>query len=160
MTDLLAWLEGTTLATWTRASTSIWAYPTILTLHTIGLGIVVGANVVVDLRLLGFGPGIPSCSLRPLFRIVWWAFVLNAITGVILFMADATTKATQVVFYLKLTLIALALWNTVLARRVILQRPDALNSATAEAPRHICLAVVSLLLWAGAITAGRLMAYL
>jgi hypothetical protein len=159
VTELLARIQATTLATWTRESTSIWAYPTILTLHTIGLGIVVGANAVVDLRLLGFGPRIPLPSLRPLFRIVWWAFGLNTITGILLFMADATTKATQIVFYVKLTLIGLALWNTVLARRIIFRASPTQEPLDARF-RNRRLAVVSLLLWAGAITAGRLMAYL
>ena len=48
-------MEGTALAAWTRESPSLWAYPTILTLHSIGLGVVVGASLVLDLRLLGYG---------------------------------------------------------------------------------------------------------
>ena len=50
MTDIFASIEGSGLAAWTRESPSIWAYPTILTLHTFGLAIVVGANVVFLLR--------------------------------------------------------------------------------------------------------------
>lgn len=151
---MFAWLEGTALATWTRESPSIWAYPTILTLHTIGLGIVVGANAVVDFRLLGFGKRIPLSSLLPLFRITWWAFALNAATGVLLFMSDATTKSVQVVFYIKLSLIAVALVTMIATRRMVDSREPTLPS------RARTVAVLSLLLWAGAITAGRLMAYL
>lgn len=151
---MFAWLEGTALATWTRESPSIWAYPTILTLHTIGLGIVVGANAVVDFRLLGFGKRIPLSSLVPLFRITWWAFALNAATGVLLFMSDATTKSVQVVFYIKLSLIAVALVTMIATRRIVDGREPTLPS------RARSVAVLSLLLWAGAITAGRLMAYL
>ena len=40
---------------------------------------------------------------------MWWAFALNFVTGILLFMADATTKAGQLVFYVKLAMIALAL---------------------------------------------------
>ena len=155
---MMAWLEATALATWTRQSPSIWAYPTILTLHTVGLGIVVGANAVIDFRLLGFAPRISLPSLSPLFRMILWAFLLNAATGVVLFMSDATTKSKQPVFYIKLTLIALALWNTNLVRLGI-QR-DGPIGAPLNSPRYRRLAVVSLILWAGAITAGRLMAYL
>ena len=154
---MLAWLEATALATWTRESPSIWAYPLVLTLHTLGLGIVVGASAVIDLRFLGVARRISIPSLAPLFRIILWAFVLNAVTGVLLFIADATHKAGQTVFYIKLGLIGLALWNTVLARHVVLG--PAQNDA-APSSRHSRLAVVSLLLWFGAITAGRLMAYL
>lgn len=153
---MMAWLEATALATWTRESPSIWAYPTILTLHTVGLGIVVGASAVVDFRLLGFAPRISLPSLTPLFRMIWWAFLLNAATGFILFMSEATTKSKQPIFYIKLALIALALWITEVIRRAI-RRQGRDGIGVASSGR---LAVASLLLWAGAITAGRLMAYL
>ena len=155
--DATAWLEATALATWTRESPSIWAYPTILTLHTAGLGIVVGASAVIDLRLLGFGRRIPPAALAPLFAIIGWAFALNAATGVILFMADATAKSKQVVFFVKLALIGLALWDTLVLRRALMWAP-ALAGLNEQKLRR--LAIVSLVLWTGAITAGRLMAYL
>ena len=155
----MTWLEGTALATWTRESPSLWAYPAILTLHTIGLGIVVGASAVIDFRLLGYAPRIRIPSLSPLFRIIMFAFLLNAVTGCILFLSDATTKSKQPVFYIKLTLIGLALWNTVVVRRLILSNPEHVASGAVPS-RYKRLAVLSLVLWAGAITAGRLMAYL
>ena len=155
---MMAWLEATALATWTRESPSIWAYPTILTLHTVGLGIVVGANAVIDFRLLGFARRMSVPSLSPLFRFMLWAFLLNAATGFLLFMSEATTKSRQPVFYIKLTLIALALWNTNIVRLGI--RRDGDVGAPLNAPRYRRLAVISLVLWTGAITAGRLMAYL
>ena len=155
MTDLFTSIEGSTLAAWVRESPSIWAYATILTLHTVGLAIVVGANVVVDLRLLGWAKGIPTESLRALFPIMWAGFAINFASGVLLFMADATTKSGQRVFYVKLACITLAL----LAARTISKR---LRQQDGEAvPGNLrALATVSLLLWAGAIVAGRLMAYL
>ena len=155
MTDLLTAIEGLALATWARESTSIWAYPTILTLHTVGLAIVVGVNVVVDLRLLGRAPRIPISSLRALFPIMWWGFALNFATGLLLFMADATTKAGQRVFYVKLACIALAL----IVARTVSNRMSPQNDTSVTANLR-SLAVLSLFLWAGAIIAGRLMAYL
>jgi len=152
-----AWLEGTALATLTRESPSIWAYPTILTLHTAGLGIVVGASTVIDLRLLGFGRRIAPAALTPLFAIIGWAFALNAATGVVLFMADATAKSKQVVFFVKLALIGLALWDTLAQRRLLGWDPASLGLHERQQRR---LAFASLVLWTGAITAGRLMAYL
>jgi len=156
---MMAWLEGTGLATWVRESPSLWAYPTILTLHTVGLGIVVGASAVVDFRLLGYARRVRLVDLSPLFGLMAWAFLLNAATGLLLFIADATTKSRQPVFYIKLSLIFVALWCTFATRRIIRHgSPDA--GAEAAPPKGARLAVVSLLLWAGAITAGRLMAYL
>lgn len=147
------------LATWVRESPSLWAYPTILTLHTVGLGIVVGASAIVDLRLLGYGRRLRLGTLGSLFPMMAAAFLLNASTGILLFMADATTKARQPVFYVKLALIFLALWCTFATRRIVRHNatPRSADVIPAHGPR---LALASLLLWAGAITAGRLMAYL
>lgn len=155
---MLAWLEGTRLATWTRESPSIWAYPTVLTLHTVGLAIVVGVSAVIDLRLLGVAQRVPLPTLTPAFRLIAWGFLLNAVTGLLLLIADATMKMRQPVLYVKLALIAFGLWCTILAREEI-REPRALPAATTS-PRATAIAIASLLLWAGAITAGRLMAYL
>jgi len=156
--DLLAWIEGTAFSTWTRESPSLWAYPAILTLHTFGLGVVVGLSAVIDLRLLDRGRRIPLSSLLAFFPLIAAAFALNAATGIALFMSAATTKGVQPVFYLKLTLIGFALWDTVLARRLIhdgVARGDVVDRSRAR-----LIASTSLVLWAGAITTGRLMAYL
>ena len=157
MPYLLTWLEGTALATWTRESPSIWAYPTVLTLHTFGLGAVVGMSIVIDLRLLGYARRIPLMSLSGLFRMIAWAFAVNAATGILLFMADATNKARQPILYIKLGLIALALWDTLLAKR--LTEAGTGEGDVGAAPRGRLVAASSLVLWAAAITAGRLMAY-
>ena len=151
-------MEATPLATWTRESPSIWAYPTVLTLHTVGLAIVVGLGSAVDLRLLGVARRVPLPSLLPAFRLILWGFVLNFATGVLLFIADATHKAGQPVLYVKLACIAVALWTTVVARRVLASDVSQRGEEPAGPVRR--LAALSLFLWAAAITAGRLMAYL
>jgi hypothetical protein len=149
-------MEASGLATWVRESPSLWAYPTILTLHSIGLGIVVGASVILDLWLLGRARGFHAADVSRLFPVIWWAFALNALTGVLLFAADATRKSTQPVFFVKLACIGLALavtWRT----RSLLRAAGGAGHADAG---HGMLAAGSLLLWIGAIAAGRLMAYL
>jgi hypothetical protein len=155
VSDLLASIEGSALAVWTRESPSIWAYPTILTLHTFGLAVVVGANAVVGFRLLGVSPRIPVSALRSLFPIMWWAFALNFLTGVLLFMSDATHKAGQGVFWVKLALIAVA----VLVTRPVWRGLDRQEPGADVAPRLRRLAFLSLVLWTAAIVAGRLLAY-
>ena len=153
------WLEGSAVGVWTRESPSIWAYPTVLTLHTVGLGVLVGANAVIDFRLLGFAPRLPIPSLAPLYRFMWAGFAINAVTGVMLFASNATTKARQPVFYIKLTLIALALVITAVIRRDV-EREPAIRDAAPDPGPGTRMAVLSLLLWAVAVIAGRLMAYL
>jgi hypothetical protein len=160
VTAFTVWLENSAVGVWTRESPSIWAYPTVLTLHTVGLGVLVGANAIIDLRLLGFAPRLPLPSLAPLYRFMWAGFAINAITGVLLFVANATTKSAQPVFYVKLALIAAALAITAAIKQAT--APNRLTphnaAVTLMSPRR--LAVVSLVLWTGAIAAGRLMAYL
>jgi hypothetical protein len=159
VTSFPVWLENSGVGVWTRESPSIWAYPTVLTLHTIGLGVLVGANAIIDLRLLGFARRLPLPSLAPLYRFMWAGFTINAVTGVLLFTANATTKATQPVFYVKLALIAAALVSTAAIRRAVAHdRSPPRDTAPVTSPRR--LAMLSLVLWTGAIAAGRLMAYL
>ena len=158
MLKLMWALEDSAFAQWVAGAPTIWAYPSILTFHTVGMGVVVGASAVLDLRLLGVGPEVPVARLKVLFRPLWWGFWLNAVTGVVLFIAHAAEKYGQAVFYVKLALIALALFTVVRIRREIFPEGD-----TTERPittKVKMLAVLSLVLWAGAITAGRLMAYI
>jgi hypothetical protein len=155
MSDFLARMEASGLGTWVRESPSLWAYPTILALHSIGLGIVVGAAVIIDLKLLGRAPAIRMADLRGLLPVVWWAFAVNALTGALLFIADATRKSAQPVFFVKLACIVLALF-VLLRARSMMADPGAVRGDTT----HKGLAFASLTLWLGAIAAGRLMAYL
>jgi hypothetical protein len=159
LSSLTIWLQASALAVWTRESPSIWAYPTVLMLHTVGLGVLVGANAVIDFRLLGFARRLPIPSLTPLYRVMWAGLATNAITGALLFASDAEAKSRQPVFYVKLLLIAAALTVTASLRRTV-ERAPARAEADPPPRRSRRLASLSLLLWAGAIAAGRLMAYL
>lgn len=157
--DLLGRLEASAFATWVRESGSLWAYPLILTLHTIGLSFLVGGKAVLDLRLLGFGRGISFGALGALFSMIWIGFVVNAASGAALFAADATVKARQSVFWIKLALIGLGVVN-IRSTRMFLAREAHSLEAGIVPPRGRMLALASLAIWAAAITAGRLMAYL
>lgn len=157
MTEWLTALENTGFATWLRESGSIWAYPTVLTLHTTGMGVLVGANWVLDLRFLGVGSGLPLGLLGRLFRAMWIGFWVNFITGVMLFAADATTKGTTNVFFIKLLLVVLAVIVAIQMKRSVYGQGTA---PTLVPPAGKVLAALSIVLWLGAITAGRLMAYL
>jgi hypothetical protein len=155
--EFLATLENSGFGIWLRESPSIWAYPTVLTLHTIGLGVLVGGNAVLDLRLLGAAPRIPPESLEGLFPAMWIGFWINALSGVALFVGDATTKGTPWVFMLKLAIIALGVVVLLALRRMVFCRG---GRAAVESPKARVLAATSLVLWFLAIVTGRYMAYL
>jgi hypothetical protein len=127
-------------------------------LHTVGLAMVVGPNAVLDLRILGAGSRLPLDALRPVFRVMWIGFAINASTGLVLFVSEAADKGLLWVFYVKLSLIALALIAAARTRRLIFGEGGA--AATNQIPGSAkVLAVLSLVFWSGAIAAGRLMAY-
>jgi len=164
--NVLQWLSQTAPAVWARESESIWAYPTILFLHTLGLGILVGFTSAIDFRVLGFSTRVPLAPLGRFFRFIWFGFWVNAISGTaLLIMAPA--KLTNPAFAVKMTCIALGVVDLLWLKREAfgagsLQSSGTSTTAIAEpavTPLARMLAVLSLLLWAGAITAGRLMAY-
>jgi len=159
MADFLSWIEGTGFSAWVRESGSIWAYPTILTLHTIGLGVLVGGHFVISLRLLGQGRDVPLSTFAGLFKYMWLGFWINLVTGVMLLAADATTKATQRVFFVKLALVVVGVLLVAIMRRTIVAL-DRVPDDGANPPRGRGLAWSSIAVWCAAIVAGRLMAYL
>jgi len=158
MQEFLQRLQDSDLGYWVSTAPTIWAYPTILTLHTIGLAMVVGPNAVLDLRLLGAGSRVPISELRPVFRIMVVGFLINASTGIALFISEATEKGVAWIFYVKLTIIAVALLVAARLRRQVFTRGGATPTDPVSSGVKM-LAVASLALWFGAITAGRLMAY-
>ena len=152
----LEWLQHLPIFVTIAESGSIWGYPTILVLHTIGFALVVGSALVVNARLLGLGRLAPLSAFGLLFPIMWAGFTVNAISGFILFAIAATVKAVQAIFWIKLSLVATALAVTVPIVRIV----KGAGEHGAVPARGRVLAVVSLVTWTGAIVAGRLMAYI
>jgi hypothetical protein len=155
--SFLVWLESTPLNQWIIGSTSLFAFPGILALHAIGMGVAAGLSAAIDLRILGVAPAVPLAEMRRLLPVLWAGFWLNAASGVLLLIGYPTKALTNPVFYLKLALIAIAM---VLVKRIgrHIGSPPA-SPAGRPAPGLRRLAMVSLACWAGAVTAGRLLAY-
>ena len=156
MFDMLVTLENTGFGIWLRESPSIWAYPLVLTLHTFGLAVLVGGNAVLDLRILGVASGMSLAPLCRLFPIMWVGFWVNAISGVALFVADASTKGTTTVFFWKLGFIVCGVIVLFAIKRDVYGAATVSESASRWAK---ALAVTSLVLWLLAIITGRYMAY-
>jgi hypothetical protein len=150
-------IETTALSTWIRESDSVFAFYFILCLHTLGLSLIVGASTIVDLRILGVAPSLPLKPLKSLFSIMWVGLTINVISGIFLLIAYPTKAFTNPMFYIKLTFIGIALVViTKIKNRVF--GDDSLSEADMIA-RGKMMAMVSLVLWIAAITAGRLLAY-
>ena len=154
---MLAWLESTSIAVWLGESPSVWAMPTVLTLHTMGMAVLVGASWVLDLRLLGLNKNVPLSNYRWVFRAVAISLVVNVITGVLLFMKNATGWGTALPFFMKM-LFVVASAATILPIRKYVLNSGAGNQEVASNVR--LLAIASIVAWSAAVTAGRLLAYL
>jgi hypothetical protein len=74
---LLRSLEETSFSTWLRESNSVFAFYFILLFHTFGLAMLVGANAIVDLRILGVAASLPLAPLKRFFSIMWIGFTLT-----------------------------------------------------------------------------------
>jgi hypothetical protein len=154
---VLVWLESLPLSVWVHESPSVWAQPTVLTLHTMGMGVLVGASWVLDLRLLGISRNIPLSAFRWVFRAVTVSLTVNIVTGVLLFAQRATSLGTAIPFLIKMGLV-IASVATLVPLHSLVFHSDANQCEVSGSAR--LLAIVSILAWTGAITAGRLLAYL
>jgi len=150
-------LQQSAFTDWFLGSPSIWAYPTVLTLHTVGMAILVGASFVINLRVLQVSGLIPLHRLQPLYRFVWIGFTINLVSGLILFITEAEDRVVDPVFGVKMASIAVALALGVVVKRRAIDRIDAPQAATVQTRS---LAAAALAMWTVAIVAGRLMAYL
>ena len=154
---MLDWLESFSIALWLRESPSVWAHATVLTLHTTGMAVLVGASWVIDLRLLGISRNIPLSDFRWALRAVGVGLSVNLFTGILLFIKNATTWGTALPFFVKMALVIASAATLIPIRKYIVG-----GGAVSEevSSRARLFAIASIVLWAGAMTAGRLLAYL
>jgi hypothetical protein len=155
--DFPAALEQLSISTWVRESPSLLAYPTVLWLHVMGMGIVGGISAVISLRLLGVSPKTPVRPLERLYPLMWLGFWVNAVTGTALLLASASARLVDPTFYIKMIFIFAGVAVLQLTRNKVFRSlgPDGALPESARA-----LAWAGLICWLGAVTAGRLLAYI
>jgi hypothetical protein len=153
---LLEWIETTQLGLWLRESPSVWAFPTVLTLHTVGLAVLIGASWVLDLRLLGVGRQVPLAAFRWVFPTIAVGLIVNLLSGVLLFIKNAATWGVALPFFIKMALVVASVATLLPIRSLVLRSGDQQREVGGNARM---LAVASILAWAAAVTAGRLLAY-
>ncbi|MFK7862633.1 MAG: hypothetical protein AB8B95_00255 [Pseudohongiellaceae bacterium] len=151
---MFLWLETTSIARW--VGESYYAYPALLSVHIIGLAIVVGLSSMRDLKLLGLFPAVQLHQLAGLKRIALGGFLLNVFSGFLLFSSQASYLISSLPFVLKIGLVTAGMVLTIIINR---QVAVAGESSQQNSKQHRILAVASLLIWLAAIVAGRLIAY-
>lgn len=155
--NFLETVEQLSFSTWVRESPSKFAYPTILWLHVMGMGVVAGISGVISLRLLGVSPRTAVQPLERLYPLMWCGFWVNAVTGTALLLASASAKLVDPTFYIKMVFIFAGVAVLQVMRDKVFRNlgPDGSLPDIAKA-----LAWASLICWLGAVTAGRLLAYI
>jgi hypothetical protein len=151
-------IENSAYAVWVRESPSIFAYTSILSLHAIGLAVIVGLNYLVALRLLGFVKELPLAPLRKLFPWMYLGFAINTFSGASLLAANLSNDLGNWLFIAKLVFILFAMINLELTRMWVFDRAGTV--AAGELPRHSrTVAIAAFVLWGLAMIAGRFTAY-
>lgn len=147
---MLVWIENTSLALW--VGTSLWAYPVLLSAHITGLAVIVGIIAMRDFHLLGFINGVTEANFLELKKLAYCGFLVNGISGIMLFSSQASYLSTNLPFLVKLFFIG----SGMLLASKIYKKIDKNTGRTSTK----ILAILSLFSWFGAITAGRLIAYI
>ena len=140
---------------------SLYMYPLVESAHVLTLCVFVGTAVMLDLRLLGLTlRQVPVSEV--IRRLLPWTavgFVVMVITGALLFYAIPVRTYQNIFFRLKVVMLILAGLNVWLFHRKV-QPTMSEWDLNAVAPRSARVAAtVSLVLWAGIIVAGRMIAY-
>ena len=156
--DRLVDIENLGLSTWVRESPSLWAFPMFLFVHTVGMAMVAGGSAVIAFALLGMWPA--SAPIRPLERLypfIWGGFIANMLTGISIFMKDASTYARNPDFFVKLVFVVAGVLVIRRIRHQVFGRADLDRGPLPPSARS--LAWASLACWFLAIVFGRLIAY-
>lgn len=157
MADIAVWLEASLVARSLRGG-GPWLYPLVNLAHVLGIAVLVGAIVVLDLRLIGVWPDMPVATLaRATVPVAGAGLAVAFVTGPALLTVRATEYAENPFLWAKFGAVAVALANL-----------GALHGSAAwrsgddrgGSRRRLALAgAVSLAAWFGAASAGRMIAY-
>src|SRR5688572_11219915 len=153
----LEWLQSTWVGL--LVAESLWGYPLLETIHSLGMAMLIGSLGLINLRVLGVKPELPLLGMRQLVPLAWVGFTLNAISGTLLFTSDAVYFFASYTFRIKMILIVLGGLNAALLGQRVFREAAAGAVAAAPAAGTKWIAATSLVFWIGAVCAGRLIAY-
>jgi hypothetical protein len=154
--SFLVSLEESAFGVW--VSTSLIGYPLMITLHAIGMAIMVGLSVALDLRLLGLFPGIPYTAINRFLALAWVGLTINLLSGTALFSMQASSYVQDGTFLLKMLFVLLGVVTAAFQQNSLNRNSGSWGAAPPGSVR--LLAVVSILFWTLAMVTGRLIAYL
>lgn len=138
---------------------TFWLWPVLEISHFVGLSMLLGGLLVIDLRLAGHYRQFSLQATHQLIPLVLVGFFINLVTGILFFYGDPERYATNVGFQLKMLLIVLAGANAGLYYWKLHALVSGWTTDTAATPLARAVAYASLLLWFGVLLCGRLIPY-
>ncbi len=158
MDGIVTWILSTSLNAWVLSSP--WAWPIMEILHFMGLSILLGAMLLIDVRLAGHWRGIALTAVRRLLPWAVFGFGVNLFTGVVFFFGDPERYVANIGFKIKMLLVVIAGLNAVWFKLKV--DPDMVNWSTDQdsTTQAKAVAYISLVSWFGVLLFGRLIPYI
>ena len=150
-------ISNSSLTEWIQ--TEYWLWPILEIAHFLGLTLLLGGLIIIDLRMLGFFRNINLQATHKIIPIVIMGFSLNLVTGVLFFYGDPMRYSVNIGFQIKMVLILIAGLNAAVYH---LKSRDLLRSAEPNGSpdyRARLVASISLSSWCGVLLLGRLIPY-
>jgi hypothetical protein len=158
--EFLRWLEESFLGHLMR-DTGLWTYAFVNLLHIVGIAILFGSILILDLRLLGLWPRVPLDALSvPVVPLAGIGFAVAVTTGVLLLATKATEYFGNPFLYIKIPVIALGGLNILLTHHSAAWKAHRIRDLSAgEISSLARMGGISLACWLTVLVAGRMIAY-
>ena len=151
-------IDGGAIYTWVVSN--FWLWPIMEILHFIGLSLLLGALIVIDLRMIGFFRGMDIRATHALLPWVFVGFALNLVTGVLFFFGDPFRYASHTGFQLKMILVVIAGLNALWYYWKIHPAMHDWDADTDPPGLAKIIASISLVTWTGVLLLGRWIPYI
>ena len=158
MDPLYDWMETTPINEFVMYLP--WTWPTLETFHFLGLCLLIGAVLIMDLRLIGFQRMIPLAAVHALMPVAIAGFAINLITGLGFLFGDPYLYVINYAFWVKMVLVLLAGLNFLLFLFKIEPSLATLGPHDATPVSAKAVGAASLVFWFGVLAYGRLLPYL
>ena len=160
LAPFFTWLEHSPLGEFIR-SLGVWSYGVINLVHILGIMLLFGSILILDLRMLGAWRQVPLAVLsRPTTTMAQIGFVLAVCSGIPMLSVKTTDYIGNPFLLIKFPAIALALLNVWLVHRSTAWRAHRERELLPAENRRLAQgAALSLTFWLTAITSGRMIGY-
>ncbi len=142
---------------WIQAT--YWLWPVMEIIHFMGLSLLLGGLIIVDLRMAGHFKVLNAAATHQLLPVVLIGFGLNLVTGVLFFVGDPMRYSVNIGFQIKMVLVALAGLNALLYHWKVSPVMRNWDANTDSPPIAKAVAYTSLTVWTGVLLCGRLIPY-